>query len=62
MTGPWDNLPDSPKTKEPLFKRGWRGREAMVSNWRGLVLIIFLILIAPPIATWIAGLIMGRLT
>ena len=68
-SGPWSDLPAAPPP--PRFRpRTWRPatwgkggrpgtREPLVNNWRGVLIVVFLLFAAPPLAAWAAHLIMG---
>lgn len=68
VQGPWDGTPKSRSQKlgakpprEPIFKRSnrGRGREPLVNNWRGLVICLALLFLAPPLVGWVSHLILG---
>ncbi len=64
--GPWSDLPppEPPKREGPLRwpARGARGaREPIISNWRGLLIVLFLLFVAPALASWVAHLIMAQM-
>ncbi len=61
VKGPWDNLPKVKPAREPIIKRGLRGREAIVSNWRALAIFVILLIVAPPLVAWITRFVMGLL-
>ncbi len=61
--GPWSDLPPpEPPKREALFRRPARGaREPIISNWRGLLIVLFLLFVAPALASWVAHLIMAQM-
>ncbi len=64
--GPWSDLPPpEPPKREGPFRwptRGPRGvREPIISNWRGLLIVLFLLFVAPALASWVAHLIMAQM-
>jgi hypothetical protein len=63
--GPWSDLPPpepSPKKPFPLKPiRRSGSREPFIRNWRGLLVVIFLLFGAPWLANWVAHLIMAKL-
>ena len=60
MTGPWSDLPP-PEPKRPLrpLRQRFAGREPIIRNWRGLLVVVFLVFVAPLLASWAAHLIMA---
>ena len=61
-SGPWSDLPPPEKPARPArepFVRRWR--EPAIRNWRGLLIVVFLLLVAPFLANWVSHLIMGAL-
>jgi hypothetical protein len=60
VQGPWDGVPKkkAKPPREPFFKRNLRGpsrrggREPLINSWRGLVICLFLLFVAPPLAAW----------
>ncbi len=64
--GPWSDLPPpEPSKRQAPFRwpaRGARGvREPIVRNWRGLLIVLFLLFVAPALASWVAHLIMAQM-
>ncbi len=64
MGGPWSDLPpaEPPKRDErarwrPVRPRGVR--EPLVNNWRGLLIIVFLLFVAPILANWLSHIVMN---
>lgn len=66
MGGPWSDLPPPPKPKrEPWAASRWRlpvrrgsaGREPFINNWRGLLIIAFLLFVAPVMVRWLVQMI-----
>ena len=68
-SGPWSDLPAAPPAPR-LRPTAWRPamwapgrrrgtREPLVNNWRGVLIVVFLLFVAPPLAAWAAHLIMG---
>ena len=63
--GPWSDLPPEPRpAREPVLRRsagdGRRGvRQPFINNWRGLLIVAFLLFVAPVLANWLSHLIMG---
>jgi hypothetical protein len=58
VRGPWDRPPEKParRLKEPVWRRPAArrsGREPMVNNWGRLVLLLGLLFLLPPVATWL---------
>ena len=65
MAGPWSDLPpEPPRPRERPFRLpGRRGgvREPFIRNWRALAIVAFLLFLAPPLASWLARVILGLL-
>ena len=67
MGGPWSDLPpaDPPKRDararwRPTPRRGQR--EPIIQNWRGLLIVLFLLFVAPILANWLSHVIMGMVS
>jgi hypothetical protein len=62
--GPWSDLPPpEPPPREPLLKRrrsSARVREPFIRNWRGLLIVLFLLFVAPWLANIVAHMIMAQ--
>ena len=63
--GPWSDLPPpEPQKREGPLRwpaRGARGaRQPIINNWRGLLIMLFLLFVAPALASWVAHLIMAH--
>ena len=37
-------------------------RQPLINNWRGLLIVLFLLFVAPFLASWVAHLIMGAMS
>ena len=64
--GPWSDLPpDPPPRSAPRFTalrpRRTGPREPIISNWRGLLIVLFLLLVAPWVARWASTVILGMM-
>ena len=72
MPGPWSDLPPTPPPKRaPRARPNWSkwrggapgarrgGREPIIKNWRGLLVIAFLLFGAPLLVNWLSHVIMG---
>lgn len=66
MPGPWSDLPPpSPPERTPkhtpvrwsVRRRGQGPREPFINNWRGLLIIAFLLFVAPVLARWVVAVI-----
>jgi hypothetical protein len=58
VVGPWENLPKTKPVRQPILKIGKGPREAIIGNWRALAICVVLLVVAPPLAGWLAHLIM----
>ena len=62
--GPWSDLPPEPAPRrEPALR--WRpaqrprgSREPFINNWRGVLIIVFLLFVAPFLANWLSHVVM----
>ncbi len=64
--GPWSDLPPpAPVKREGWLKWPKRGdgrkaaREPLIRNWRALLIVLFLLLVAPLLASWVSHFILG---
>jgi hypothetical protein len=61
--GPWSDLPPPARPpRQPIWRRPGRPREPIIANWRGLLIIGFLMLVLPFLANWAARVIMGMIS
>ncbi len=65
MGGPWSDLPPAEPPErngrarwKPVRRQGSR-REPFVNNWRGVLIVVFLLFVAPILANWLSHVIMG---
>ena len=61
--GPWSDLPPEPEPRRNATAR-WRSlrhgpREPFINNWKGLLIVAFLLFAAPLLASWLGHLIMS---
>jgi hypothetical protein len=61
--GPWSDLPPSAPPPRPASRPAGRrpAREPIIRNWRGLLIVLFLLLVAPLVARWASAVILGLL-
>lgn len=61
--GPWSDLPPPapPPPHEPRLQRRRPFREPIVNNWRWLLVILFLLFVAPWVARVASAVILGLL-
>jgi hypothetical protein len=66
VKGPWDKPSKRPRPpRQPLLRRQparGRGREPIINNWKMLVVLLLLLFVAPPVATWLTQVLVHSFT
>jgi hypothetical protein len=60
VKGPWEAPPAKP-ARIPAFKRRGAAGAPIINNWAGLLVVVLLIFVAPPLIGWISQLILGAM-
>lgn len=61
--GPWSDLPPKPRpARQPVWRKPRAPCEPLISNWRGLLIILFLLIVAPILAGWVSRIIMQMIS
>ncbi len=58
--GPWE-LPPPKDDRPPVFKARKQARTPIINNWRGLLVVVLLLFVAPPVVGWVVQVVMSLL-
>ncbi len=58
--GPWEIKAEAPP-RPPVFRRRPGGRTPIINSWGGLVAVILLLFVAPPLIGWLSRIIIAMI-